>query len=206
MLKTWCLNVSFVLFIYTAHLISTSLGVKICQLFNINPSDLLYKWEAITLDFKSNHSSITRTIDADSLRALKVSLQRSLPKQDKRSGGQPAMLAGVVSRGASGGFMGFGARPGLHSVRPTANPVKREVDDRKPFTLPGSGKVKLMHVKTKSCEPELICFFAILMLSLLDRYMYEKPSERSDGVPFSFSFAYSYTLQCLTIGSTILLK
>jgi hypothetical protein len=145
----------------------------------------------MTFDFRSGHSSILRTLDIEAIRALKATLQKGGLGQGKKASGQPAMLSGVMSRGAIGVF---GAQrrfpdshaPALSSVNlPPSIQVKREVEDRKLSELPGSSKVRFVcselssNGSRKSQAPlsNLLTSFSII----IERYMYEKLSERSDG-------------------------
>lgn len=68
------------------------------------------------------------------------------------------MLAGVMSRGAAGGFMGrrFPEQPGPSNNRAGRAPVKPEVEDKSPLASSTSGGVRILYKPTKPCESEFI--------------------------------------------------
>ncbi len=63
----------------------TVLGISVCQLYNMPPQDLLWKWEAIR--FKGNSllsASENPIFNMDSITAIKAQLTRELKEGSKR--------------------------------------------------------------------------------------------------------------------------
>jgi DNA polymerase alpha subunit B len=55
-------------------------GVSICQIYNLDPQDLLWKWEALNFRTSNTRSEIS-PFTLDSVAALKETLRRNLAKE-----------------------------------------------------------------------------------------------------------------------------
>lgn len=165
-----------------------------CQIFNLSPENLLWKWEA--LSYSSTRSFATFTMD--SAYSLKAQIQRDMAAENSKKQKVQSNMNGSMSRGRIPGSM----KPGGATIHPTSTMmtasksrlvfggVKQEMSD-----IAGPSRVAFKgHNNDETSREKRVCEFGMAIPSLyqrlrtsLDRYMYDKVSERSEGTALSTS-------------------
>jgi DNA polymerase alpha subunit B len=103
-----------------------------CQIFNLTPENLLWKWEALSYSSTSSFS----TFSMDSAHNLKTQIQREMAAENSRKQKVQSNLNGSMSRGRiPGGMKPRGvsvhskstAMMSSKSMRPVLGAVKQEI-------------------------------------------------------------------------------
>ncbi|KAF8895265.1 hypothetical protein BD779DRAFT_1668572 [Infundibulicybe gibba] len=134
--------------------------ISMCQIYNLEPTDLRYKWEAIIYR-PSVHSEIT-SFDMDSLTSLKAQLQRELAKKNTSMKPKPKPAVAIDRRripAFAERNMNKGQGVGLVKIEPQAG-----------SSSAGASSVMFVGPKMDPVSRKARNY----------RYMYEKPSGRSE--------------------------
>jgi DNA polymerase alpha subunit B len=132
-------------------LTSSSIGITLCQMYNMTPKDLLWKWEAIKFGRQSPLSEVS-VFDMDCIVAVKAQITRDLLTRRKQ---QPRInQSSVISANLNRSLYSTG------SVKTTPVQVKTEVND-----VSGSAglsyrgpKLDEASRKKRACKHSLFCF------------------------------------------------
>ena len=160
---------------FTTH---RTIGVNLCQNYNLPPDDLRWKWETV-----KHLSRETHRLDASSLDELqRYIIQEQAKPTRPATKGSGVRLSGVMSmRGGTSGY-GLGRIPRQLDGGFMSGVKKEDVD--RPVPVAGSSKISFSQVGgIERRERECLIgvdFPCANPVRLLDRYMYEKLSERSD--------------------------
>lgn len=150
----------------------------------MTPEGLLWKLEALNFKSSSTRSEIS-PITLDSIGMLKIQLQREMSKEVvKRVQTKPrGPTTAVVNRSRMPPNMGRS----LAAVTPTA-PVRVKNEQAGETKVSSEPSVDFIGPssdpdakKKRACEQAILPHFYKTNSSALDRYMYEKISERSEG-------------------------
>lgn len=156
-------------------------GISICQNYNISGTDLFYKWEA-KLYSSGNPSGasakqiFTLAAADDIKKALVEELNKKRLKEQSTSHKRVDVM-GMMRRGQQNGARS--TKVNIGSV--SAQTVAKSAVPRVSFKDFSDGR-------TQKCGGLVVCFMLVLLIGILDRYMYEKISERSEGVSISKCF------------------
>jgi DNA polymerase alpha subunit B len=124
--------------------------ISICQIYNLSPENLFYKWEAINFNASATHSAIP-SFSMDSVTALKAQLQRELAKESGKKAQRaiPVGNAAVVKRRIPANMarvMNTAAKAGVIQV-------KEEQSGAGPSTVTFRGpKLDASSRKDRTCE------------------------------------------------------
>jgi DNA polymerase alpha subunit B len=131
--------------------------ISICQIYNLSPEHLFYKWEAINFNSSTTHSAMS-SFSMDSVIALKALLQRELAKESgkKAQRAVPAGKAAVVNRSRlpanMARVMNTGAKAGVIQV-------KEEQSGAGPSTVTFRGpKLDASSQRDRACECRFMAF------------------------------------------------
>ena len=162
----------------------SSLGINICKMFDLTPEDLSYKWEA--LSYNSTHTLNVFTME--SAAALKAKIHQDLAKENAKKQKGRARLAGGVIRSRAPVMKASHPRAmaSSSSTSTTGGTVKEEVKMEGIIAGPSSVDFKRPIVdptsKTnRACKHPVDWSISPYLRHFVDRYMYEKVIERSEG-------------------------
>jgi len=123
---------------YTAFITHCTIGVKLCQNYDLTPDQLFWKWETV-----KHLSREARRLDVSNMDELKKYIAQEQAKSSRSTNkGSSARLSGVMS--VRGGASGYG--PGRTPRQPNtgfASGVKREAVDH---PVAGSSRISFLQV------------------------------------------------------------
>jgi hypothetical protein len=144
-----------------------STGMEVCRVYNISPQDVLFKWEAIKFNSRTNAlSELQMPFNMSSIEAIKQELNRNMAAAAKAAAPRQNKRGALVQRGSR--------------IPPMARQTLQKAARVEQDAGPSSVDVVVSNI-VKPCIP-ILANSGSISHPFSDRYMFEKISERSESM------------------------
>ncbi len=153
-----------------------------CKIYQQTPEDLFYKWESIHLNL-SSRSEIRPPFTMDSVASLKASLNRGLATGSKKAQPKTKTMKGGRNLNPAFAARYSGATSHGTTVKTEPDAMIVDIPSRASAAVTFKGpKEDMTYRKRRACKFATYSPYREARMTLADRYMYEKVSERSEGM------------------------